>query len=133
MCLSGTVTAPDPVWLHNFGSIKSCFIKNCATFKNENVEFASFFFSFQALRVTMRKHPSSFKLNDPLKEKNDEITDKPVVLYDGESYCDCLQNLIPTRAVCNHHHLLQHVKDNLHEVHVLVLFWITIGRGVVQD
>ncbi|XP_072026436.1 aspartate dehydrogenase domain-containing protein-like [Amphiura filiformis] len=45
--------------------------------------------SLKGLRVTMRKHPSSFKLNSPLKEKNDEIEDKQVVLYDG-----------PVRALC---------------------------------
>lgn len=45
--------------------------------------------TLKGLRVSMRKHPSSFKLQSPLKEKNDAITDTAVTLYDG-----------PVRALC---------------------------------
>ena len=35
--------------------------------------------------MTMRKPPESFKLEEPLKTKNDSVKDSPVVLYDGKS------------------------------------------------
>ena len=31
----------------------------------------------------MKKPPESLKLEEPLKSKNDEVKDSPVVLYDG--------------------------------------------------
>ena len=37
----------------------------------------------QALKITMTKHPDSFKLCGDLKTKNAAVTDKAVVLYDG--------------------------------------------------
>ena len=38
---------------------------------------------FQGLKVTMKKHPSCYKLNEPLKAKNAQVHSEPVVLYDG--------------------------------------------------
>lgn len=39
--------------------------------------------SLQGLRVTMSKHPSSFKLNGSLEEKNKLVGDEPTTLYEG--------------------------------------------------
>ena len=39
--------------------------------------------SLKGLKVTMKKHPSSFKLSAELEEKNDKVGDDPVVLYEG--------------------------------------------------
>lgn len=39
---------------------------------------------FQNLKVTMTKHPTSFKLNGDLKTKNDQVKDTKVILYDGK-------------------------------------------------
>ena len=33
----------------------------------------------------MKKHPSAFKLQGNLVEKNNGVKDEPVVLYDGEN------------------------------------------------
>ena len=38
---------------------------------------------FQGLKVTMKKHPSCYKLKEPLKTKNAQVHSEPVVLYDG--------------------------------------------------
>jgi len=40
-------------------------------------------FLLQALKITMKKPPDSFKLGEPLKTRNDAVRDEPVVLYDG--------------------------------------------------
>lgn len=37
----------------------------------------------QGLKITMKKHPKSFKLMGNLAEKNALVTDKETVLYDG--------------------------------------------------
>jgi hypothetical protein len=34
----------------------------------------------------MTKHPTCFKLVGDLKTKNEEVVDKPVVLYDGNYF-----------------------------------------------
>ena len=39
--------------------------------------------TLKGLRITMKKHPSCFKLKEPLKSKNDAVIDSAVVLYDG--------------------------------------------------
>ena len=41
---------------------------------------------FQALKVAMTKHPTCFKLVGDLKTMNEEVVDKPVVLYDGNDF-----------------------------------------------
>lgn len=38
----------------------------------------------QNLKVTMTKHPTSFKLNGDLKTKNDQVKDTKLILYDGK-------------------------------------------------
>jgi len=38
----------------------------------------------QALKITMTKHPSCFKLNGYLKEKNASVTDEVITLYEGD-------------------------------------------------
>ena len=43
----------------------------------------SFLFFSQALRVTMKKHPSCFKVLGEVAEKNNKVGDEPVILYDG--------------------------------------------------
>ena len=46
-------------------------------------------FLIQGLKVTMKKHPSSYKLNEPLKSRNALVKSEATVLYDGSffSYC----------------------------------------------
>ena len=41
--------------------------------------------TLKGLRVTMKKHPTSLKLEEPLKSKLDSHTDpvNPLILYDG--------------------------------------------------
>lgn len=45
--------------------------------------------SLQALKVTMRKHPTCFKLSGEIDVLNKSVTDKAVVLYDGSVRCLC--------------------------------------------
>ena len=40
-------------------------------------------FITQGLKVTMKKHPSCFKLSGPLKARNEAVQSEVVVLYDG--------------------------------------------------
>ncbi|XP_068748464.1 aspartate dehydrogenase domain-containing protein-like [Montipora capricornis] len=46
--------------------------------------------TLQGLKVTMKKHPSCYKLNEPLKTKNAQVKSEAVVLYDG-----CVRDLCP--------------------------------------
>ena len=39
----------------------------------------------------MKKHPTAFKLCGDLIEKNKQVSDKAVVLYDGKIFMDCFQ------------------------------------------
>ena len=54
----------------------------------------------QALKVTMKKPPESFKLEEPLKSKNAEVKDTPMVLYDGpvRELCSLAPNNVNTMA-----------------------------------
>lgn len=51
----------------------------------------------------MTKHPSSLKLNGELKKRNDEVKDKPVVLYEGpvRELCPLAPNNVNTMAVAS--------------------------------
>ncbi|XP_070572511.1 aspartate dehydrogenase domain-containing protein-like [Ptychodera flava] len=60
--------------------------------------------TLQGLKVTMKKHPDSFKLNGVLKEKNDAITgNSAVVLYDGpvRDLCPLAPNNVNTMAAAS--------------------------------
>ena len=46
-------------------------------------------FLIQGLKVTMKKHPSSYKLNEPLKSRNAQVKSEATVLYDGIFFCYC--------------------------------------------
>ncbi|XP_067033612.1 aspartate dehydrogenase domain-containing protein-like [Acropora muricata] len=46
--------------------------------------------TLQGLKVTMKKHPSCYKLSEPLKTRNDQVKSDAVVLYDG-----CIRDLCP--------------------------------------
>ncbi|XP_048252420.1 putative L-aspartate dehydrogenase isoform X2 [Haliotis rufescens] len=56
--------------------------------------------TLQALKVTMTKHPSSFKLNGHLNVKNDQVKDTRTVLYDGpvRELCPLAPNNVNTMA-----------------------------------
>ncbi|EYC17310.1 hypothetical protein Y032_0031g2390 [Ancylostoma ceylanicum] len=59
--------------------------------------------TLKALTITMTKHPSSFKLESPLKELNEaakQETDKATVLYEGpvRSLCPLAPNNVNTMA-----------------------------------
>ncbi|KAL7640546.1 UNVERIFIED_CONTAM: hypothetical protein RMT77_008821 [Armadillidium vulgare] len=44
----------------------------------------------KGLKVTMKKHPSCFRLESPLREINESVTCEPVILYEG-----------PVRGLCS--------------------------------
>ncbi|XP_043914910.1 putative L-aspartate dehydrogenase isoform X1 [Protopterus annectens] len=52
------------------------------------------------LKVTMTKHPDSFKLEDPIKELNEKAREKRTVLYNGSvrSLCSLAPNNVNTMA-----------------------------------
>ncbi|XP_045172626.2 aspartate dehydrogenase domain-containing protein-like [Mercenaria mercenaria] len=56
--------------------------------------------TLQALKVTMKKPPESFKLNEPLKSKNDAVKSDAVILYDGpvRELCPLAPNNVNTMA-----------------------------------
>lgn len=56
--------------------------------------------SFQALTVTMTKHPTSFRLESPLKEANQTVRGEPLALYDGpvRQLCALAPNNVNTMA-----------------------------------
>ncbi|XP_077995667.1 aspartate dehydrogenase domain-containing protein-like [Glandiceps talaboti] len=57
--------------------------------------------TLQGVKITMTKHPSSFKLNGILKEKNNKVTgEKAVTLYDGpvRDLCQLAPNNVNTMA-----------------------------------
>ncbi|CAC5394334.1 nadX [Mytilus coruscus] len=55
---------------------------------------------YMALKVTMTKHPSSFKLEGDLKKKIEEVSEEPLVLYDGpvRNLCPLAPNNVNTMA-----------------------------------
>eukprot|EP00093_Oithona_nana_P002967 02967.XXX_101935_103072_1 [CDS] Oithona nana genome sequencing. len=56
--------------------------------------------SLKGVTVTMRKHPSSFKLNGDIAEKNAQVTDQELVLYEGpvRPLCSLAPNNVNTMA-----------------------------------
>lgn len=56
--------------------------------------------TLKGLKVTMKKHPSCFKLNEPLKSRNELVNTEPVVLYDGpvRELCPLAPNNVNTMA-----------------------------------
>lgn len=56
--------------------------------------------TLKGLKVTMKKHPSCFKLNEPLKSRNEQVNTEPVVLYDGpvRELCPLAPNNVNTMA-----------------------------------
>lgn len=56
--------------------------------------------TLKGLKVTMKKHPSGFKLNEPLKSRNEQVNTEPVVLYDGpiRELCPLAPNNVNTMA-----------------------------------
>lgn len=56
--------------------------------------------TLQALTVTMKKHPSCFKVHGIVKQRNDSITNESVVLYDGSvrELCPLAPNNVNTMA-----------------------------------
>eukprot|EP00795_Rhopilema_esculentum_P015327 gene15327-6544_t len=56
--------------------------------------------TLKGLKITMKKHPHSFKLVGDLVEKNDNVKDDPVTLYDGSvrELCPLAPNNVNTMA-----------------------------------
>ncbi|KAL8575223.1 hypothetical protein ACOMHN_042344 [Nucella lapillus] len=56
--------------------------------------------TLQALKVTMKKHPSCFKLEGHMAALNNTVTDKPVTLYEGSvrELCGLAPNNVNTMA-----------------------------------
>lgn len=56
--------------------------------------------TLQALKIIMKKPSESFKLEEPLKSKNDAVKDIPVILYDGpvRGLCSLAPNNVNTMA-----------------------------------
>ena len=83
-------------------SAHACYIPSGAMWGAEDIRKMADLGTLQALRVTMRKHPSSFKLASPLKEKNEAATEanKREVLYSGpvKDLCPLAPNNVNTMA-----------------------------------
>lgn len=58
-------------------------------------------FVFQALKVSMTKHPSCLKLHGVLEEKIKQVTDTAITLYEGpvRDLCPLAPNNVNTMAV----------------------------------
>lgn len=56
--------------------------------------------TLEAVKITMKKHPSSFKLNSPLRERNDAVSGSAAMLYDGpvRGLCPLAPNNVNTMA-----------------------------------
>ncbi|KAL9982167.1 hypothetical protein ACROYT_G010978 [Oculina patagonica] len=56
--------------------------------------------TLKGLKVTMKKHPSCYKLNEPLKSKNAQVNSEAAVLYDGpiRELCSLAPNNVNTMA-----------------------------------
>ena len=48
--------------------------------------FVFLFLFLQALKVTMKKHPSCFKVLGEVAEKNNKVGEEPAILYDGNNF-----------------------------------------------
>ena len=77
-----------------------CYVPSGALWGGEDIQKMADRGTLQALRVTMTKHPSSFRLESPLKEKNDAVSEERVVLYDGPvlDLCPLAPNNVNTMA-----------------------------------
>ncbi|XP_033748497.1 putative L-aspartate dehydrogenase [Pecten maximus] len=86
--------------LRNASGSHGLYIPTGAFWGGEDIKKMADRGTLQALRVTMTKHPSSFKLNGDLKTKNDHVVDKPVVLYEGSvrGLCPLAPNNVNTMA-----------------------------------
>lgn len=76
--------------LENAASSHGVYIPSGAFWGGEDIQKMSDAKQLKSLTVTMRKHPSSLKLEGFLKEKNMLVKDKPVILYQG-----------PVRDICS--------------------------------
>ncbi|XP_060075993.1 aspartate dehydrogenase domain-containing protein-like isoform X2 [Ylistrum balloti] len=69
--------------LRNASSCHGLYIPTGAFWGGDDIKKMADRGTLQALKVTMKKHPSSFKLNGDLKITNEQVLDNAVVLYQG--------------------------------------------------
>lgn len=86
--------------LRNAADKHGLYIPSGAFWGGEDIKKMADRGTLQALKVTMKKHPSSFKLEGDLKLKNDQVIDKAVSLYDGpvRNLCPLAPNNVNTMA-----------------------------------
>ena len=77
-----------------------CYVPSGALWGGPDIKKMADRGTLQALKITMTKHPSSFRLESPLREKNEQVTDSKVVLYDGPvlDLCPLAPNNVNTMA-----------------------------------
>lgn len=76
------------------------YIPSGALWGGEDIRKMADMGTLQALKITMKKPPQSFKLGEPLKSKNDAVKEVPVTLYDGSvrELCPLAPNNVNTMA-----------------------------------
>ncbi|KAK7481556.1 hypothetical protein BaRGS_00027205 [Batillaria attramentaria] len=95
MASSDTETA-----LRSAASKHGLYVPSGAFWGGEDIKKMADRGTLQALKVTMKKHPSSFKLEGQLAALNLTVTDKPVTLYEGgvRGLCPLAPNNVNTMA-----------------------------------
>ncbi|XP_063396529.1 aspartate dehydrogenase domain-containing protein-like [Mytilus trossulus] len=86
--------------LRNASDKHGLYIPSGAFWGGEDIKKMADRGTLQALKVTMTKHPSSFKLEGDLKKKIEEVSEEPLVLYDGpvRDLCPLAPNNVNTMA-----------------------------------
>ncbi|XP_060075992.1 aspartate dehydrogenase domain-containing protein-like isoform X1 [Ylistrum balloti] len=86
--------------LRNASSCHGLYIPTGAFWGGDDIKKMADRGTLQALKVTMKKHPSSFKLNGDLKITNEQVLDNAVVLYQGSvrGLCPLAPNNVNTMA-----------------------------------
>ncbi|XP_013416669.1 putative L-aspartate dehydrogenase isoform X2 [Lingula anatina] len=87
--------------LRNAAKIHGLYIPSGAFWGGEDIKKMADRGSLQGLKVTMKKHPQSFKLHGKLRDLNDTVKTEAAVLYDGpvRDLCPLAPNNVNTMAV----------------------------------
>ncbi|XP_030053879.1 aspartate dehydrogenase domain-containing protein [Microcaecilia unicolor] len=82
---------------------KTLYIPRGALWGVEDIQKMADRGTLKALKITMTKHPDSFKLEDPLVERNDAARTKRLVLYEGavRGLCPLAPNNVNTMAAAS--------------------------------
>lgn len=69
--------------LRNAATQHGLYVPSGALWGGADIQKMAMVGSLKFLKVTMKKHPSCFKLEGELADINERVSDKPVTLYDG--------------------------------------------------